>query len=115
MVKNNQTIITTFGEDIYIVNGTPDEVVEKIQKGGDNVRMPNGSWINKKAFATYQSYEDYNFQTEQKQRHKKGQFLKSGEWHDHQGSLGISSHLERITGEIGTKTLLPTPKKALNG
>lgn len=101
MVQKTSTIITTFGEDIYIIKDKdPDQVSELIQRGGDMVRMPNGSSINKKSIATIQSYEDYNFQVEQKQRHKKGQYLKRGEWHDHQGAIGISAHLERITGDI---------------
>jgi hypothetical protein len=103
-------IITTFGGDIYIINGkTPDEVQDLIDAGGDMVRMPNGARVHRKGIATIQDYHDYAFQTDQKSRHKKNQFLKSGEWHDHSGSLGISSHLERITGEM-PKNLLPGKK-----
>lgn len=110
-----QSLITTFGGDIYIIKDRcPDEVQTLIDAGGEMVRMPNGARINKKSIATIQSYEDYSFQTDQKARHRKGQYLKSGEWHDQQGSLGISSHLEKITGEIKTKVLLSTNKKQLH-
>lgn len=113
MTKKTSTIITTFGGDIYIIEGmTPDEV-DAMVAGMDNVRMPNGAHINPKAIATKQSYEDYTFQIDQKNRHKKGQYLHRGEWHDQHGSLGISAHLERITGEI--KTALPAGNKKLKG
>lgn len=108
--KINKTIITTFGGDIYIVVGTPDDVFATI-KDLDMVRMPNGSYISKKGFASVQSYTDYTFQVEQKSRHKKGQYLRNGEWHDNQGSLGISANLDRITGDLNKR--LPTGKKQI--
>ncbi len=108
MTKNNQSLITTFGNDIYIIKGkTPDQVQDLIDAGGDMIRMPNGTRVNRKSIATIQSREDYTFQTDQKARHKKGQFLKNGEWHDQQGSLGIDSELYKITGEIDKKLLSP--------
>lgn len=112
-IKQVSSIITTFGSDIYIIkNKTPDQIQDLIDAGGDMVRMPNGARINKKSIATIQSYEDYTFQVDQKTRHKKGQYLKSGEWYDNQGSLGISSHLEKITGDISIKKL---PASSLPG
>lgn len=106
MEKIPKTIIKTFDQDIYIINNkTPDQISDLINSGGDMVRMPNGSSINKKSISAIQSYEDYNFQSEQKQRHKKGQFLINNTWYDGQGSLGIKAGLDRITGEI-SKTLL---------
>lgn len=112
MAKIPNTIITTFGDDIYIIRDkTPDQVDALIQSGGDMVRMPNGARVNRKAIATIQDYDDYSFQSDQKQRHKKGQYLKNGNWHDNQGSLGISAHLERITGEI--EKVLPQGEKHL--
>lgn len=94
------TIIKTFSDDIYIIQDkTPDEVAKAIE-GMDDVRMPNGSYIHRKSIASMQSYDDYTFQTEQKERHKRGQFLRGGKWYDKQGSLGISAELEKITGEI---------------
>lgn len=106
------TIIRTFSDDIYIIKDkTPDEVAEAIE-GMDDVRMPNGAHIHRKSIASMQDYEDYAFQTDQKVRHKKGQYLRGGKWNDNQGSLGIDAHLERITGEL--KNVLPTGNKKLN-
>lgn len=109
MTENKQksnSLITTFGNDIYIIRDkTPDEIQDMIDAGGDMVRMPNGARVNKKSIATIQSYEDYTFQVDQRVRHKKGQYLKNGEWCDRDGSLGINAHLERITGELKVKAL----------
>jgi hypothetical protein len=94
------TLITTFTGDIYIIyDKTPDEIMQAIEHV-DMVTMPNGSRIHKKSFSSLQSYEDYTFQTEQKARHKKGQYLRNGEWNDNQGPLGIKAELERITGTL---------------
>lgn len=107
-----QTIITTFGDDIYIIKDkSPDEIEELIQNfPGDRIRMPNGARVHKKSIATIQDYADYEFQAEQKFRHKRNQYLKGGHWHDQHGNTGIRSHLERITGEIN-KSLPPGTKK----
>ena len=104
----NKTLIKTFDNDIYIIEKTPDEIMESI-KGLDMVGMPNGSYIHKKSISALQSYEDYTFQVDQKNRHKKGQFLKKGEWNDFSGPIGIYAHLERITDHIKSteNTLLP--------
>ena len=105
------TVIKTFGDDLYIIRDkTPDEVAAMIE-GMDEVRMPNGAHINRKAIASMQSYADYTFQVDQKQRHRRGQFIKNGEWNDHQGPIGISAQLERIEGEL--KKALPTGAKKL--
>ena len=103
-IKANSTLITTFGGDIYIIEKTPDQVTALIEHI-EMVRMPNGSRINKKAIASMQSYDDYTFQVEQKHRHKKGQYLRNGEWYDNVGSLGISAELEKVTGEMELKRL----------
>jgi len=114
MVKKISTLITTFGNDIYIIDGkTPDQVQDLIDAGGDMVRMPNGARVNKKSIATMQSYEDYAFQTDQKVRHKKGQYLRGGEWSDHSGPIGVSAGLERITGEL-KNIALPAGQKKLH-
>lgn len=94
-----KTLIKTFDGDIYIIDKSPDEIMEAI-KGIDMVGMPNGSYIHKKSISALQTYEDYTFQVDQKQRHKKGQFLRKGEWNDNQGPLGISAELEKITGGL---------------
>lgn len=100
MEKNQKTIIKTFTDDIYIINNkTPDQVTELIASS-EMVRMPNGSHINKKAIASIQTYEDYGFQTEQKQRHKKGQFMVGDNWNDGQGPIGMKVGIDRIMGDI---------------
>lgn len=111
MEKKTSTIIRTFGDDIYIITGmTPDEVAKSIE-GMDDVRMPNGARINRKAIASMQDYDDYTFQVDQKQRHKRGQYLHRGEWHDNHGAVGINAHLERITGDL--KKTLPAGNKKI--
>lgn len=102
-----KTLITTFSGDIYIIKDKdPDEISNLLEtSGSDLIRMPNGSRINKKSISAIQSYEDYTFQVDQKMRHKKGQYLKRGEWNDNQGSLGINAHLEKITGEYKNNLL----------
>lgn len=108
------TIIKTFSDDIYIISGkTPDEVAKAIE-GMDEVRMPNGSYIHRKSIASMQSQDDYNFQAEQKVKHKRGQYLKNNEWHDLQGGTGVKAHLERITGEL-EKRLPAGSKQIKNG
>jgi len=94
-----KTLIKTFDNDIYIIEKTPDEIMDQI-KSLDMVGMPNGSYIHKKSISALQSYEDYIFQVDQKNRHKKGQFLKKGEWNDISGPIGISAHLDKITGPL---------------
>lgn len=91
-----KTLIRTYDNDIYIVEGkTPKEVQEAVS-ALDFIEMPNGSIINKKSISAFQTYEDYQFQVDQKNRHKKGQFLRSGNWNDEQG-LVANAALERIT------------------
>ena len=92
-----KTLIKTFDGDIYIIEKSPEEIINLI-KTLDMVGMPNGSFIHKKSISAIQSYEDYTFQVDQQQRHRKGQFLKRGEWNDQVGSLGVSAELEKITG-----------------
>lgn len=93
-----KTLLKTFDNDIYIIEKTPDEVMEIIAKL-DMVRMPNGSYIHKKSISAIQGYEDYKFQVDQKERHKKNQYIKDGWWWDRQGDV-TNAHLERITGDI---------------
>ncbi len=110
--EKKTTLIRTFADDIYIIEGkTPKEVQEAIE-GMDDVEMPNGAIIHRKSIASMQSYADYSFQTEQRVRHKRGQYLHGGRWHHPiEGSLGINAHLERITGELAKQ--LPAGAKKL--
>lgn len=99
-----KTLIRTYGDDIYIIDGKTPAELQQMVETLDFVEMPNGSIINKKSISAYQTYEDYQFQTDQKIRHKKGQYLKHGNWNDSQGEIA-NADLERITGQI-TKSLL---------
>jgi len=93
----NKTLIKTFDNDIYIIAGkTPEEVIRGME-GLDYVGMPNGSYIARKSISAFQSYDDYVFQTDQKLRHKRGQFLKGGKWNDNVGPIEDAG-LGRITG-----------------
>lgn len=94
-----KTLVKTFDGDIYIIEKSPEQIMAQI-KGLDMVGMPNGSYIHKKSISALQTYEDYTFQVDQKQRHKKGQYLHNGEWNDNVGSIGVSAHLEKITGSL---------------
>lgn len=94
-----KSLIKTFDNDIYIIEKTPDEIMQSI-KNLDMVGMPNGSYIHKKSISAIQTYEDYTFQINQQQRHKIGQFFKNGEWYDKTGPIGASAELEKITGEL---------------
>ncbi len=94
----SKTLIKTFDNDIYIIDGkTPEEVIHSMGNL-DLVGMPNGSYIHRKSISAFMTYEDYSFQTEQKERHKKGQFLKGGKWND-KGGVVESADLFRITGD----------------
>lgn len=97
-------LIKTFDDDIYIIKDKTADEVRAMIAGMDEVRMPNGSWVNRKAIAGIQEYEDYQFQVEQKIRHKKGQFIKNGHWNDVGGQIE-NAELERITGSIEIKKL----------
>lgn len=103
-------MVKTFDNDIYIIEKTPDEIMEAI-KSSDMVGMPNGSYIHKKSISALQSYDDYVFQTDQKVRHKKGQFLKNGDWHDNGGYV-IGAELFKITGK--ELRALPQPQNKIS-
>lgn len=98
----SKTLVKTFDNDIYIIEKTPEEIMNQI-KNLDMVGMPNGSYIHKKSISALQTYEDYTFQTDQKQKHKQGQFLKNGNWNDKNGIVQ-EAELFKITGN-NIKTL----------
>lgn len=100
-----KTLIRTYDNDIYIIDGkSPTEILDSI-KDMDFVQMPNGSLVNKKSISTFQTYDDYKFQVEQRIRHKKGHFLKQGNWNDDNGYVATAD-LYKITGD---KVTLPGP------
>lgn len=93
-----KTLVKTYDGEIYIIDGKSPAELHAITEGLDFVEMPNGSVISKKSISAFQTYEDYQFQVDQKNRHKKGQYLKHGKWNDDQGTV-TNALLERITGE----------------
>jgi len=97
-----KTLIKTYDGDIYIINGKTPKELYQITEKLDFLEMPNGSVVHKKSISAFQTYEDYQFQVDQKNRHKKGQVLKSGHWSDEQGVVA-EALLERITGETVKK------------
>lgn len=93
-----KTLIRTYDNDIYIIEGkSPTEILDSIQSM-DFVQMPNGSLVNKKSISSFQTYADYQFQVEQKNRHKKGQYLAKGDWYDEKGYVATAD-LFKITAE----------------
>ena len=103
-----RTMIRTYSDDIYLIENKTPEQIRQACVGMDWVPMPNGDLIRPASIASLQSYESYAFQADQKSKHKKGQFLKGGQWHDQTGPLGINAHLETITGDL---LKLTAPKK----
>ena len=94
-----KTLVRTYEGDIYIIDGkSPIELLASV-KDQDFIQMPNGSVITRKSISAFQTYEDYQFQTEQKSRHKKGQFIRGGNWNDEQGAVA-NAELEKITSNV---------------
>lgn len=94
-----KSLIKTYTEEIYIIEGkNPNEIKEQIQ-GMDFISMPNGDEIRANQISMIMSYKSYRFQTDQKNRHRRGQFLHQGSWHDRTAKIA-NAHLEAITGDI---------------
>ena len=105
--KTTSAIIKTYSGEMYIIaDKTPDEVYDTI-RDQQIVRMPNGDIVKESHIAIVLSYESYRFQAEQKERHKKGQYLRGGRWHDEYGDVA-PANLPR--GDI---EMLEAPKKSL--
>lgn len=108
-MKQSKTLVRTYENEMYIIPGkSPKEVLKSIENL-DFIEMPNGSVVSKKSISLIQTYEDYKFQTDQKSRHKKGQFLGNGNWNDDKGMVAIAN-LHMITGEKPDDGLLSDPK-----
>lgn len=112
MIKLLRTLVRTYESEMYIIEGkTPKEVLLSIENM-DFIVMPNGSVVSKKSISLIQTYADYQFQTDQKSRHKKGQFLGNGNWNDDKGMVATAD-LFRITGDE-PKTAIGEPVKPYN-
>lgn len=104
--EKTQTVIKTWDGDIYIIKDkTPQEVMEYIHDL-DSIEMPDGSFVMKGSISKVQPMKAYEWQAEAKYRHKRGQYIHSGKWYDHQGEVA-PARLEQVTGDI----LLDKPDK----
>ncbi len=94
-------LLTCWDGDIYILTGYKSvaEIRERIA-GMEWVTMPNGSDIKQSSIAKIQSLADYQFQQEQKHRHKRGQYLRGSDWHEVVGGYVTGAEIKSITGEL---------------
>lgn len=105
MKKEKKFIVKTFDGDIYIVEGyTSQEEVDAKLAGLEKARMPNGDIIKTSSIAKIQSFESYRFQSDQRERHKRGQYIAGGNWHDTVGLIG-PARLESISGKVTVPAL----------
>lgn len=110
MENNNKFILKTYDGDIYILQGysSAEEITDRMANL-EWATMPNGARRRVSEIKSVTSIEDYKFQQEQKDRHKKGQYLRGGElqdWYDHAG-LVTGSNVKSITGVIKNLPQLP--------
>jgi len=107
--KEKRFIITLYSGDIYILTGysSAEEIDQKLSLT-EKSRMPNGDIIKVSSVEKIQSYDSYRFQKDQKERHKRGQYIKNGKWWDVQGEV-TNAHLESITGKM---TAIESPKSS---
>jgi len=105
--KETRFIITLYSGDIYILTGynSAEEIDQKLSLT-EKSRMPNGDIIKVSSIEKIQSYDSYRFQKDQKERHKRGQYIKGGKWWDVQGEV-TNAYLESITGKM---TAIEAPK-----
>lgn len=110
--RQQRFIIKTFDDDIYILDGysSQAEIDQKLSQV-EKAEMPNGDIIRTATVAKIMTYESYRFQTDQKSRHRKGQFLKNGAWWDHGGEVLSDAGLQRISGTL--KQISPQNKLLL--
>lgn len=116
--KPKRFVVTLWDGDIYILEGfnSVEEITERI-KGLEWVRMPNGSQVKQTAISKIQEYKDYSFQTDQKARHKKGQYLGGRDldtWNDSNGETG-KADTKSITGLIQNLPKLTPPQPKVLG
>ena len=111
--KEIKVIVTLWDGDIYILEGyeSAAEAEEKLSQF-DKVEMPNGDVIKTSSISKVQARESYSFQSEQKSRHKRGQWISSnGEWNSMQGLVGARANIESVTGKV--KALPKSTHKSL--
>ena len=111
--KPKKFVVTLWDGDIYILEGykTVEEIMDRMV-GLEWVRMPNGTQIKQSAISKVQEYRDYAFQSDQKSRHKKGQYLGGANletWNDGNGEIGRAD-VKSITGVIENLPKLESPQ-----
>ena len=97
-------ILTCWDGDIYILEGynSAEEITDRMT-GLDWATMPNGSKVRSSDIKKIQAYEDYQFQQDQKLRHKRGQYLagkNAEQWHEPIGGYVTDENVQPITGII---------------
>lgn len=94
-----KTLVHTYENEIYAIDNTTPEAVAQAMQRSDFLKMPNGAMVAKKSVRLISTTDDYKWQQEQKRRHKQGQYIRGGNWHD-SGGIVCSAKLEKITGTI---------------
>ena len=96
-----QQVIKTWDGDIYFIDGyeTASDL-DKALSVLDKAEMPNGDIIKVSAISKIQSLDAYHMQCEQKQRHKKGQYVKGGYWKEAMHGNIAPVDFSSITGKI---------------
>jgi len=97
--KSLSSIIKTYSGEIYIIQEKTPEEIQLQMEGQNSAVMPNGDVVKTSHIAMITSWESYRFQTEQKERHKKGQWLEGKMWMDMQGEV-IRANLKGVTGDL---------------
>lgn len=110
-------ILKTYDGDIYILQGynSCEEITDRMA-GLEWATMPNGARRRVSEIKSVTDMDDYKFQQDQKDRHKKGQYLSGREfdrWSDITGYVA-DANVKSITGVIKNMPLLTDQnKKAL--
>lgn len=108
-------IVKLWDGDIYILEGykSAEELDARLSLT-EKVRMPNGDLIKTSAIAKVQSVESYQFQAQQKDRHKRGQYLRGDKWYEPlHGEVAPAHGLQSITGVINNLPALGSPQRKL--
>jgi DNA helicase TIP49 (TBP-interacting protein) len=92
-------LVETYSGKVYILEAESQKKVYDMTIGQEVVEMPNGDIVKTANISEIISYESYKFQIDQKNRHKKGQYLSKGNWKDNQGVVKVAD-LQAITGKL---------------
>lgn len=114
VTKESRIVVKLWDGDIYILTGfkTAREADAAMEAAG-KIEMPNGDMVKYAAIEKVQSFDSYTFQTDQKVRHKRGQYIEGNEWRDIGGYV-TEAKLESITGGLALPTA-PAQKRLTEG